>query len=125
MGIVKTFFPSSFPQATGFAALVKTLAPAAVHMTYCANNALPYRVEWDSPRGPARFFGLSPDAAAMEALTALSKCTVLPPATFQAITEPSGNSDWAEAMRDLIADMEPPRPTRMRPVLRVVRSTDA
>ncbi len=118
---MKTSFPSSLSQATGFAALAKTLAPASIHLTYCATNALPFRIEWDSARGPVRFYGLSPDAAALEALSSLSRGSVAMPATEEPVTEPSGNSDWAEAMRDLIADMEPSR-TRARPLLRVVRA---
>jgi len=121
MEIVKTFFPSSLPQASGFAALAKTLAPAPIHLTYCATNALPFRIEWDSARGPVRFYGLSPDAAAQEAMTSLARGSVALPANQVPITEPSGNSDWADAMRGLIADMEPSR-APVRTLLRVVRS---
>lgn len=117
---VKTSFPSSLPQATGFAALAKTLAPASIHLTYCATNALPFRIEWDSARGPVRFYGLSPDAAASEAMLSLSRGSVALPACEVPVTEPSGNSEWAEAMRGLIADMEPSR-APVRPLLRVVR----
>ncbi len=120
MKSVKTSFPSSLPQPTGFASLVKSLSPAAIHMTYCAANALPFRVEWDSARGPVRFYGLSPDAAASEAMNALSRGTVAMPARAVSVTEPSGNSAWADAMRELIADMEPQR-APARPLLRVVR----
>ena len=120
MDSVKTSFPSSLPQPTGFASLVKNLAPAAIQMTYCATNALPFRVEWDSPRGPVRFYGISPDAAASEAMTALSRGSVAMPARESPVTEPSGNGAWAEAMRELIADLEPQR-APARPLLRIVR----
>jgi len=112
------------PQPTGFASLVKSLAPAAIQMTYCATNALPFRVEWDSARGPVRFYGISPDAAASEAMTALSRGSVAMPVREVAVTEPSGNGAWAEAMREMIADMEPQR-TPVRPLLRVVRDLSA
>lgn len=121
---MKTFFPSSVSPSVGFASLVKSLAPSAVHMTYCATNALPFRVEWDSARGPVRFYGISPDAAANEALSALARGSVAMPVREAPVTEPSGHSAWAEAMRDLIADMEPQR-APARPLLRVVRSSSA
>lgn len=121
---MKTFFPSTASQPVGFASLVKSLAPCAVHMAYCATNALPFRVEWDSARGPVRFYGISPDAAANEALSALARGSVAMPVRETPVTEPSGHSAWAEAMRDLIADMEPQR-APARPLLRVVRGNSA
>ncbi len=120
MKIVKTSFPFSAPEPSGFASLVKSLAPASVQMIYCGTNALPFRVEWHSARGPVRFYGISPDAAANEALAALARGSVAMPARELPVTEPSGHSAWAEAMREMIADMEPQR-TPVRPLLRVVR----
>jgi hypothetical protein len=98
------------------------LAPAAVHVTYCASNALPFRVDWESPKGLVMFFGLSPDAAANEAQLALARGSVLGPAQQLPLTEPASDPDWTSAMRDLIADVDAERSeARARPMLRIVR----
>jgi hypothetical protein len=98
------------------------LAPAAVHVTYCASNALPFRIDWESPNGPVMFFGLTPDAAANEAQLALAKGSVLGPARQVSLTEPVADPDWTSAMRDLIADVDTERNEgRARPMLRIVR----
>jgi hypothetical protein len=115
-------FPSSVPHEQGFSALAKALSPAPVQVTFCAANALPFRVEWMSPRGPVMFYGLSPDEAAAEAQSALLRGSVLAPVHKAPVTEPSGNSAFAEAMRELIADVEEQRREKQRPQLRLVRS---
>ncbi len=112
--------PSSEAAGTGVAALAKSLAPAVVQVTYCASNALPFRVEWRSSRGPVVFFGLTPDDAANAAQAALARGSVLGPA--RAHTDPLGDSAWADAMREMIADIESDRAeTHRRPALRVLR----
>jgi hypothetical protein len=107
-------------------ALSKALAPAAVQVTYCATNALPFRVEWRAARGPVTFYGLSPDDAAAAAQEALARGTVERPSarTHAPVTEPSGNTPWAEAMRDYIAEVDEQRRETRRPVLRIVRGAD-
>lgn len=117
---VKTSFPPSLQAATGLTGLARTLAPVPVQVTYCATNALPFRVEWQSERGPPRFYGITPDAAADEALSAMARGSVGRPTSQLPVTEPDPNRDWTEAMRELIADIEPAR-TPLRPLLRVVR----
>jgi hypothetical protein len=97
------------------------LAPASVQLAHCATNALPYRVEWSSPRGPVTFYGLTPDEAANDALGALSRGSVAPPAVRIPVTEPIGKSEWADAMRDFIADIDLDRAPVQRPALRVLR----
>lgn len=112
---------SSTLPGLGLSALVQELAPAPVSVTYCAGNALPFRIEWTTARGTAMFYGLTPDAAAAEAGEALARGTVERPAQHTPITDPMGNSPWAEAMRELIADLDERRREPKRPLLRIVR----
>ncbi len=121
---MKTSFPPSLQSATGLTGLARTLAPVPVQVTHCATNALPFRIEWQSERGHARFYGITPDAAADEALSAMARGSVGRPTSRLPITEPDPNRDWTEAMRELIADIEPAR-TPVRPLLRVVRGPSA
>jgi hypothetical protein len=106
-------------------ALSKALAPAAVRVIYCGTNALPFRVEWSSARGPVMFYGLSPDDAARAAHEALARGTVERPEAHapMAVTEPLGHSPFADAMRDLIEGVDEERRERRRPVLRIVRGS--
>jgi hypothetical protein len=118
-------YPSHVPQDNGLSALSKALAPATVQVTYCSTNALPFRVEWASARGPVRFYGLSPDAAAAAAHDALTKGTVeRAPRAHLPVTEPLGHSPFADAMRELIADVDEERAQKRRPVLRIVRRAE-
>jgi hypothetical protein len=117
-------YPSPASHDNGLSALSKALAPAAIRVTYCGTNALPFRVEWSSARGPVMFYGLSPDDAAAAAHDALTRGSVERPRAHAAVpvTEPLGQSAFADAMRDLISDVDEQRNERRRPVLRVVRS---
>jgi hypothetical protein len=110
----------------GLSALSKALAPAAIRVVYCGTNALPFRVEWSSVRGPVMFYGLSPDDAAKAAHEALARGTVERPHAHAPVpvTEPLGHSPFADAMRDLIGDVDEQRRARRRPVLRVVRGSN-
>ena len=117
--------PSPASHDNGLSALSKALAPAAVRITYCGTNALPFRVEWSCARGPVMFYGLSPDDAARAAQDALARGTVERPQTRAPVpvTEPLGSGEFAEAMRDLIGHVDDERRERRRPVLRVVRGS--
>ena len=111
---------STFPLEHGLSALSRELAPCPIQVTFCAANALPFRVEWSTRRGPAIFYGLTPDDAAAEAQAALARGTVERPQREIPVPDPVGNTPWAEAMRGLIADIEDAREPK-RPHLRVVR----
>ena len=62
-------------------------------------------------------YGLSPEAAAAQALTCLER-TELPPAEHAA--NPRDTGEYAEALRDWIEDVQPA--PRKRPHLRICRS---
>jgi hypothetical protein len=111
---------STFPLESGLSALSRELAPCPIQVTFCAANALPFRVEWSTRRGPAIFYGLTPDDAAGEARAALARGTAEKPQREIPIPDPIGNTPWAEAMRELIGDIEDTREQK-RPHLRVVR----
>ena len=111
---------SSRPLDSGLSALSRELSPSPIQVTYCAGNALPFRVEWSTRRGPAMFYGLTPDDAAAEASSALARGTVERPQREVPVPDPIGNTEWAEAMRGLIADIEDGREPR-RPLLRIVK----
>jgi hypothetical protein len=111
---------SSYPLESGLSALSRELAPCPVQVTFCAANALPFRVEWSTRRGPAMFYGLTPDDAAAEARAALARGSVERPQREIAVPDPIGNTPWAEAMRDLIGELEERR-AQKRPHLHVVR----
>jgi hypothetical protein len=106
---------------TGLSALCKAVAPVQVQVSYCATNALPFRVEWNAEMTRISFAGATPDEAAERALAALRR-RALPahPRRAERATEPSVEPDFAEAMRERIWDIEEKR-RRKRPTLRLVR----
>jgi hypothetical protein len=105
---------------SGLSALSRELAPCPIQVTFCAGNALPFRLQWSTRRGLATFYGLTPDDAAAEACAALARGTVERPQREVPVADPIGNTEWAEAMRGLIADIEDQREPR-RGHLRIVR----
>ena len=93
------------------------LAPREVRVRHCPGNALPFCVEWEGGDSRHTFFGLTPDEAANEALRAIRRGSVPPPAPEHATT-PQGDGDYVEAVREWIDSTERSHPTR--PPLRLV-----
>lgn len=130
--------PSRVTDEAGLSALCRALAPEQVQVTYCANDALPFRVEWEGDLGSVSFAGSTPDDAAERALAGLASGRVLPPsrltgpshttssATLPAAacpasepeefpTEPTAQVGWAEAMRERIQQIEDRSPVGTSP----------
>ncbi len=115
--------------------MCRALAPEQVQITYCANDALPFRVEWQCDLGAVSVAGVTPDDAAERALASLASgrglastiantnerraSSSVPPAPALGVpdaspTEPAVQLGWAEAMRERIQELEERRPPEAR-----------
>ena len=131
--------PSRVTDEAGLSALCRALAPEQVQLTYCANDALPFRVEWQCDLGAVSFAGVTPDDAAERALASLASGRGLastsasarerraspsaPPTPALGVpaaspTEPAIQLGWAEAMHERIQELEERRPIEPRAATR-------
>jgi len=97
----------------GLSRLCRAVAPLQVRVRF-APEAMCFELSWDGPAGPESALGES-----LEAATEAAAARLLPDHGARApVTEPSGDTHFAEAMRELI---EHTSATRRRPRLRLVR----
>jgi hypothetical protein len=92
--------------------LCEAVSPLTLRLRF-VGGARPFELSWDGPHGPVHVTGESPDSAAREASHILRR-----PRREGPVTDPHGETSFAEAMRELI-ELTPAPSLRAR--LRLVR----